>query len=195
MRIVAGAWRGRTLTAPVGIETRPTADRVRQALFDMLMHAPYAGRAVITGAVVLDVFAGTGAMGLEALSRGAASCVFVESAKPALAALRANIAACGAEDQCRVLALDALALPRGDKAGLVFLDPPYGRDLVARAVTRLHEMGWIGAGSLIVAEMGRDEAKLAIEAFAVPASARRAQVEVLAERRHGAARVTILRVV
>src|SRR5580698_2435785 len=99
MRIVAGEWRGRSLVAPSGTETRPTADRVRQALFDMLMHAPWSGRAVIEGAAVLDVFAGTGALGLEALSRGAATAVFIENDATALKALRTNIAACGAGDR------------------------------------------------------------------------------------------------
>src|SRR5258708_63332 len=98
MRIVAGAWRGRSLTAPSGTETRPTADRVRQALFDMLMHAPWAGRSVVENSCVLDAFAGTGAVGLESLSRGAARAVFVERARPALTALRANIDACRAGD-------------------------------------------------------------------------------------------------
>ncbi len=88
MRIVAGVWRGRKLVAPLGQATRPTADRVRQALFDMLLHAPWGGRAAIEGAVVLDAFAGTGAMGLEALSRGAARGVFIESDARALRALR-----------------------------------------------------------------------------------------------------------
>src|SRR3954471_21569913 len=113
MRIVGGAWRGRALVAPPGQGTRPTADRVRQALFDMLLHAPWGGRAVIEGAVVLDVFAGTGAMGLEALSRGAARCVFLESDPTALQVLRANITACNAGDRCRVVAADALRAGSG----------------------------------------------------------------------------------
>lgn len=179
MRIVAGLWRGRTLIAPPGLDTRPTADRVRQALFDILMHAPWAGRSLIENALVLDVFAGTGALGLEALSRGAARAVFVEMAKPAQAALRANIRACKAEDRCQILAMDALSLPPGDRADLVFLDPPYGQDLVARAMQRLRATGRTGPGSLIAAEMGRDETPLS--------------VEPLAERTHGAARVTIWR--
>jgi 16S rRNA (guanine966-N2)-methyltransferase len=177
MRIVAGDWRGRTLTAPSGTETRPTADRVRQALFDILMHAPWAGRSLIEGATVLDVFAGTGALGLEALSRGAAKADFVEWARPALAALRANIAACRAEDRCIVLSIDALRIPGGEKADIVFLDPPYGQDLVARALARLRATGRVGAGSLIVAETGRDEPPL--------------EVETLAERKYGAAQVTV----
>ena len=93
MRIVAGQWRGRTLAAPAGAATRPTADRVRQALFDMLLHAPWGGRDRVEGAAVLDAFAGTGALGLEALSRGAATATFIERDRAALAALRANIAA------------------------------------------------------------------------------------------------------
>ena len=105
---MAGAWRGRTLVAPPGQGTRPTADRVRQALFDMLMHAEWGGRGLIEGAAVLDVFAGTGALGLEALSRGAASACFIESDPASLRALRANIAACRAEDRTEVLAVDVL---------------------------------------------------------------------------------------
>src|SRR3954468_9790446 len=102
MRIVGGAWRGRALVAPPGQGTRPTADRVRQALFDMLMHAPWGGRAVIEGARVLDVFAGTGALGLEALSRGAAFACFIDSNPLALRALRTNVAACRVEERTEI---------------------------------------------------------------------------------------------
>ncbi len=181
MRIVAGAWRGRRLAAPAGAGTRPTADRVRQALFDMLLHAPWGGRGLIEGAQVLDAFAGTGALGLEALSRGAADAVFMERDRTALAALRANIAACAAEDRCTVLAVDALAAPAGARCGLVFLDPPYGQGLVARAVARLAATGWIGAGTVVVAETGREEVPPMVGAL-------------LAERTHGAARVSVWRV-
>jgi 16S rRNA (guanine966-N2)-methyltransferase len=229
VRIVGGAWRGRTLVAPPGQGTRPTADRVRQALFDMLMHAEWGGRGVIEGAVVLDVFAGTGALGLEALSRGAASACFVESDGAALKALRANVAACKAEDRTEILAGDALAIggphssngeergasfnnPRrgqarpgsvsGKRAGargldtqghddrewggatapasLVFLDPPYGQDLVPRALARLQEAGCLAANCLIVAETGRDEIW-------------RPEQNLMAERQHGAARILIFR--
>ena len=113
MRIIAGRHRGRRLLAPAGAATRPTADRVRQALFDRLMHAPWAGRAAVDGARVLDAFAGTGALGLEALSRGAAVATFLETGRAALAALRGNIAACRAEVRCTVLAADALRPPPG----------------------------------------------------------------------------------
>ena len=179
MRIVAGAWKGRTLTAPPGVDTRPTADRVRQALFDILLHAPWAGRSLIEGALVLDVFAGTGALGLEALSRGAARAVFVEQARTALTALRANISACKAADRCEVLAVDALSVPIGPRADIVFLDPPYRQDLIPKTLARLRAAGRLAAGGLIVAETGRDE----------PAPAD----DPLAERVHGAARVTIWR--
>jgi 16S rRNA (guanine966-N2)-methyltransferase len=179
MRIVAGEWRGRSLIAPSGTETRPTADRVRQALFDMLMHAPWAGRATIEGAAVLDVFAGTGALGLEALSRGAATAVFAERSRAALTSLRTNIEACRAGDRCTILPIDALAVPVGERADIVFLDPPYGQDLVSRALARLRVVGRVGTGSLIVAETARGEP--------VP------EVEALAERTHGAARLTIWR--
>ena len=183
MRIVAGAWRGRTLVAPPGQGTRPTADRVRQALFDMLMHAPWGGRAAIEGAVVLDVFAGTGALGLEALSRGAAWACFIESDGTALRALRANVAACKAEDRTRILAVDALGIGRchdTKSASLVFLDPPYTRNLVSPAIARLRQTGHIAPNALIVVETGRDETWLP-------------EQPLLAERRHGAARTLIFR--
>jgi 16S rRNA (guanine966-N2)-methyltransferase len=201
MRIVAGAWRGRALVAPPGQATRPTADRVRQALFDMLMHAEWGGRALIEGAVVLDVFAGTGALGLEALSRGAASASFIESDANALRALRANVAACKAQDRTEILAGDVLQFPgrtgsprrAGDAspastaankergpASLVFFDPPYGQDLVPRALARLQDAGRIRHGALVVAEIAKDETWIPDQ-------------PLLAERQHGAARILIFR--
>jgi 16S rRNA (guanine966-N2)-methyltransferase len=180
MRIVAGAWRGRALIAPAGQATRPTADRVRQALFDMLLHAPWGGRDVVEGARVLDAFAGTGAFGLEALSRGAAHATFMEQDRAALVALRGNVAGCRAEDRAAVLAVDVLAAPAGQPCGLVFLDPPYGHDLMARAVDRLGARGWIAPDALVVAETGRDEALPELGAL-------------LAERTHGAARVSVFK--
>jgi 16S rRNA (guanine966-N2)-methyltransferase len=182
MRIVAGAWRGRALVAPPGQGTRPTADRVRQALFDMLMHAEWGGRALIDGATVLDVFAGTGALGLEALSRGAASACFIESDPTALRALRANIAACKAENRAEILATDALTVSARatNPASLVFLDPPYGLDMVPGALTRLRNAGYVKPAALIVAETGGDETWLPDH-------------PLLGERQHGAARILIFR--
>jgi len=180
MRIIAGAWRGRTLRAPPGEATRPTADRVRQALFDMLLHAPWGGRAAVEGAAVLDAFAGTGALGLEALSRGAACASFIERDRAALAALRANIAACKAERHCTVLAADALQPPVGSPCALVFLDPPYGEALVQRAAAALAGAGWLAPAALIVGEFGRDETLPDLGTL-------------LAERAHGAARIGVWR--
>ena len=180
MRIVAGAWRGRTLVAPPGQGTRPTADRVRQALFDMLMHAEWGGRAAIEGAVVLDVFAGTGSLGLEALSRGAASASFIESDAAALRALRANVVACRAEDRTEILAVDVTQVAKGRAASVVFLDPPYGKGLVLRAISRLREVERIAPGALFVAEMGCEETWLP-------------EGPLLAERQHGAARILVFR--
>jgi 16S rRNA (guanine966-N2)-methyltransferase len=145
----------------------------------MILHAPWGGREIITGARVMDVFAGTGAVGLEALSRGAAHALFVEQDRAALAALRANIAACRAEARCTVLAADALTLGSGQTCGFVFLDPPYGRGLVMLAIARLRAGAWIGPDTLVVAETGQGEPALDV----VP----------LAERTHGAARLTIWR--
>ena len=181
MRIVAGAWRGRTLLAPPGATTRPTADRVRQAVFDMLLHAPWGGRAVVEGARVLDAFAGTGALGLEALSRGATHATFLERDRAALAALRANIAACGAGDRARVLAVDATHPPKSEApCGMVFLDPPYREELVPRALAALRESGWIAPAALIVVETGESERLTETAA-------------ILATRTHGAARITVWR--
>jgi 16S rRNA (guanine966-N2)-methyltransferase len=178
MRIIAGAWRGRALRAPPGLATRPTAERLRQAVFDMLAHAPW--RVPFAGLVVLDAFAGTGAMGLEALSRGAAHATFMETDRAALAALRANIAACQADAQSRVLAASALAPPPGAPCGLVFLDPPYGQALLPRALAALAAAGWLAPGGLVIAESARrEEARL-------PGT-------LLAERTHGAGRVQVLR--
>lgn len=177
MRIIAGRHKGRRLVAPSGEATRPTADRVRQALFDSLTHAPWAGRDRLNGARVLDAFAGTGALGLEALSRGATHVTFLEHARSALAALRENIAACGAEATTKVLPVDALRPPwAGHPCTLIFLDPPYGQDLVARGVVALAAAGWIGPTALLVAEAGRAEAAPELAGFTL-----------CDERAHGAA--------
>ncbi len=174
-RIIAGAWRGRKLVAPVGLETRPTGARARQAAFDILLHAPWAGAELLRVAKALDVFAGTGAYGLEALSRGAATVTFIEQASAALAALAKNIAACKAEASCRVVKGDALNPPQGSPHGLVFLDPPYGQGLAAKALHVLAARSWFAPDAIIAAELGPgDELVLG---------------EILAERQHGKARL------
>ena len=179
MRIVSGQYRGKAIVTPPGQGTRPTSDRARQSLFDMLWHAPWAGREVVDGATVLDAFAGTGALGLEALSRGAARATFLEKDRAALAALRANIANCKAEAQ--VIAGDATKPPRPiQPATLVFLDPPYGAGLLAPALAALDSAGWFAPGAILCTELGqRDE---------VPET----RFTTLDDRSHGKARLLIL---
>lgn len=177
MKIIAGRWKGRALAAPLGLETRPTNIRARQAVFDILAHAPWCE---LENAKVLDVFAGTGAYGLEALSRGAAAASFLEMSRPALAILKANIAACKTE-ATKIVAADALNPPAGSAHDLVFLDPPYGKTLVAPALAALAAKGWIAPGAIIVAELGPGE-MLDV-------------AEVLAECAHGKARLKIWRFV
>lgn len=179
MRIISGLWKGKRLIAPEGETVRPTSDRARQALFDMLWHAPWGGREVVDGAIVLDAFAGTGALGLEALSRGAARATFIEKDRAALAALRANIANCKAAAQ--VIAGDATKPPRPvQPATLIFLDPPYGSGLLGTALTALDATGWVAPGALLCTELGQKDE--------VPET----RFTPLDDRSHGKARLLIL---
>jgi 16S rRNA (guanine966-N2)-methyltransferase len=180
VRIIAGDFKGRKLEAPPGLETRPTNARARQAVFDMLLHASWAGSEFLRAARVLDVFAGTGAYGLEALSRGAAFATFIESAPPALAALRKNIAACRVEAQSRIIPNDALNPPPGTAHHLIFLDPPYGENLIPKALAALQSRGWLAPNALVIAELGP------ADAFTLP--------DTLAVRAHGKARLLIGRI-
>jgi 16S rRNA (guanine966-N2)-methyltransferase len=148
----------------------------------MLWHAPWAGRGAVEGALVLDAFAGTGAFGLEALSRGATHAAFLETDRAALSTLRANIAACREAERCAVLAADAARPPRAPRpCTLVFIDPPYGRGLVATSLAALSDAGWIAPGALVCAE---------VEAAA---GSTPAGFALLAERSHGPARLLFLR--
>lgn len=148
MRIIAGAHKGRRLVTPRGDVTRPTADQVRIALMDTLM--PW-----LPGARLLDLFAGAGGVGLEALSRGAAHVTFVERDARAVAALRENIAALGVGAAARVVrddVLRALAGLAGERFGLVFLDPPYETDLAARTLGALGDGALVADGGLVIAQ-------------------------------------------
>lgn len=179
MRIISGRWKGKRLVAPQGSTVRPTSDRVRQSLFDMLWHASWAGREVVEGAQVLDAFAGTGALGLESLSRGALAATFIEKDRAALAALRTNIAACKA--QGTVIAGDATKPPRAlTPATLILLDPPYGANLLPPALEALDAAGWIAPGALVCTELG--------ECDPLPET----RFTPLDDRRHGKARLLIL---
>jgi 16S rRNA (guanine966-N2)-methyltransferase len=124
MRVIAGEFAGRKLVAPEGTTTRPTTDKVRQALFNSLT-----SMGVLDGAVVADLYAGSGALGIEALSRGADRCVFVERDRAALTALRQNIAALGIDDRCQVTSSDVMAwVPAMRNVDIAFIDPPYAFD-------------------------------------------------------------------
>jgi 16S rRNA (guanine966-N2)-methyltransferase len=178
VRIVAGQWRGRNLVAPEGQATRPTADRARETLFSMLVSRIGS----FDGLAVADLFAGSGALGLEALSRGAVSCVFVESDAAAIRALRANIANLRAQAQCDVRAGSVLALePAKAPLDLILLDPPYGTGAGAVALDRLVRLGWIGEATWVSLETAADE-EPKVKAL-----------EAVADRRVGKARLTLLR--
>jgi 16S rRNA (guanine966-N2)-methyltransferase len=153
MRIVAGKFGGRTLTAPAGSAVRPTSDRVREAIFNILAHG-MPGFA-FDGARVLDLFAGSGALGLEALSRGAAYCLFVEEAAEARASIRRNVEALGLNGVSKIFRRDATELgPAGQHgaARLAFLDPPYGKGLAERALRSLARGDWLAPGAIVVIE-------------------------------------------
>jgi len=178
MRIVAGEWRRRQLRAPPGEATRPTADRTRETLFAML--ASRLGG--FEGLAVADLFAGSGALGLEALSRGAASCLFVEQDPAAIRALRANIAALRAQGQCEVRAGSVMQLgPAGAPLDLILLDPPYESGAGGVALDRLGRLGWIGPGTWIALETAHFE-KVQVKAL-----------EIETERKVGKAKLTLLR--
>ena len=189
MRIVAGAYRGRNLVAPEGAATRPTSDRAREAMFNVLEHAPWSPG--LRDQRVMDLFAGSGALGLEALSRGAAFCLFVETDAAARGAIRDNVEALGAKGELfgrtRIHRRDATDLgPRPGADGapfdLVFLDPPYAKGLGERALAELVAGGWLAPGAVAVFERGADEAEPETPGF-----------ERLDDRRYGAARVFFLR--
>jgi 16S rRNA (guanine966-N2)-methyltransferase len=165
MRIVGGRLRGRALAAPKSQAIRPTADRLREALFNILVHA-YDDP--VTGARVLDLFAGTGALGLEALSRGAAFALFIDDAAEARALLRENVAALGLGGVTRVFRRDACKLGPAhpiEPFSLAFLDPPYGRGLAEAALASARAGGWLAPAALIVVEEAADAAFAAPEGF------------------------------
>jgi 16S rRNA (guanine966-N2)-methyltransferase len=165
MRIVGGRLRGRALAAPKSAAIRPTADRLRESLFNILIHA-YGDP--VTGARVLDLFAGTGALGLEALSRGAAFALFVDDGVEAPALMRANVEALGIAGVTRIFRRDATRLGEAhpnEPFGLVFADPPYGKGLAERALISVRDGGWLAKDALIAVEEGADSGFKAPEGF------------------------------
>ena len=178
MRIVAGQWRGRKLIAPAGETTRPTSDRTRETLFSMLVSR----LGSFEGLKVADLFAGSGGLGIEALSRGAASCLFVESDAAALRALRTNLANLQAVPQADVRAASVLALgPAPAPLDLILLDPPYGSGAGVVALEKLNRLGWIGPATWISLETALKE----------PAQIKGLEAE--SERKVGTARITLMR--
>src|SRR5215468_2576032 len=184
MRIVGGRYRGRRLLAPAGEAVRPTSDRAREALFNILSHGSFAANgSPFAGQNVLDAFAGTGAFGLEALSRGARNAAFIENNREALAVLRRNIAALEEEDRTRIVAGDATRPPRAPFAcAVAFLDPPYNSGAADAALPALAAAGWLAPNGLVIVEVA------AREAFEAPAGFTR-----IDERVYGAARLEFLR--
>ena len=184
MRVVGGRHRGRRLLAPPGEAVRPTSDRAREALFNILSHGEFAAAGVpFADENVLDAFAGTGALGIEALSRGAARAAFIESDRAALAALRRNLAALDETDSADIIDGDATHPRRAPYAcAFAFLDPPYHSGLAAPTLTALAEAGWLAPRALAVVEIA------AREDFATPSG-----FTMIDERRYGAARLIFLR--
>ena len=185
MRIVAGSQRGRRIVAPPGRAVRPTADRVREALFNVLAHNDWGPgpEPLPRGATVADAFAGSGALGLEALSRGAARVSFLENDEAVLDVLRQNVAACGVADAALILRCDATRPGRARApCSLAFLDPPYRSGLAAPALESMARGGWFADGAVVVVELS------AKEPFSPPAG-----FTPLDERRYGATRIVVLR--
>lgn len=152
MRIVGGRFRGRTLKGPSTLAVRPTSDRLRETIFNILAHVH---DDACDGARVVDLFAGTGALGLEALSRGAIIALFVDDSAEGRALLRDNIETLGVPGMTKVFRRDATklgAMPPQDRFTLAFLDPPYGKGLGERALVSLRDGGWLAPGALCVLE-------------------------------------------
>lgn len=164
MRITGGEFRSRKIIAPEGDSVRPTSDKMRQVIFNMLVKY-----GLPAGVAVLDVFCGTGALGLEALSRGASTGVFIDQSKKSLECCRANVAALKVADRARLIHCDALRPggAEGEAAGLVFLDPPYRKNLVMPALEALAAGGWIAGGAICVAETEEEADVPAFDGFAL----------------------------
>jgi 16S rRNA (guanine966-N2)-methyltransferase len=185
MRIVGGRFKGRTLKDPGDARLRPTSDKVRQAVFNIMEHAELAAGFQLEGARVIDLFAGTGALGLEALSRGAKFCLFVEEAAESRALIRENVEALGLTGASKIWRRDATKLGPLDTLSafdLAFLDPPYRKGLLGPALEALAAGGWLNANALIVAEAAEDEAMPTVEGY-----------ELLNDRVYGDTRIAFLR--
>ena len=178
MRIIAGAVRGKQLKAPPGLHTRPTTDRVKEAVFSIIQFQ-------VPGARVLDLFAGSGQLGLECLSRGAESCLFCDNDRAALRAVGQNITACGVQDRCTVFAGDFRSAVAGHSPGsfdIILLDPPYGGKILEDALRAVEQFDILAARGIIVCESACGD-KVYIPA---------APYEKLREYRYGSTAITTL---
>jgi 16S rRNA (guanine966-N2)-methyltransferase len=184
MRIIAGKHRGRALIAPAGREVRPTSSRARESLFNILAHSGLGpdGGSPLQDARVLDAFAGTGALGLEALSRGAAFVTFMDTHTAAMEAIAENLRAMKEQPNAALVRADATRPPPARQTcSLVFLDPPYRSGIIPTTLTALKAQGWIAAGAVIACEVASTEDVVPPEAFTL-----------LDQRKYGAAKIVLL---
>jgi 16S rRNA (guanine966-N2)-methyltransferase len=185
MRIVSGKLKGRPILTPEGRTTRPTSDRAREAIFNILAHAEWAPE--LDGLRVMDLFAGSGALGFEAISRGASHCLFVETESHARGIIRENIDKYSLFGNTRIHRRSATDLGKkpagiGEPYDMAFMDPPYGYDLVDPAIRELQKGGWLKPDAIIIAEISKDDARPQFE-----------NCEVLQEKTYGAATVFMAR--
>ena len=184
MRIVGGRFKGRTLAAAGETALRPTSDKVRQAIFNIVEHAGFAADFALEGARVIDLFAGTGALGLEALSRGAKFCLFVEEAAESRAIIRENVETLGLTGASKIWRRDAARLGPLDTLApfdLAFLDPPYRKGLIAPTLEGLAAGGWLTPNALVMAEAAEDETMPSVAGY-----------EILDDRTYGDTRIAFL---
>lgn len=183
MRIIAGQFKGRKLHPPEGSAIRPTSDRTRESIFNLLMHGAYGGENII-GCHVLDLCCGTGALGLEAISRGARLVTFIDKDTTAIALAKKNALHCGVSQQCFFVQSDAANLPPArEPVNLVLMDAPYATPLIAPAFASLMRGGWLAPDALIVAEQERHASVPVLEG-----------AELIDERQYGKPKVLIYRV-
>ncbi len=184
MRIIAGKYKGRKLLTPAGADIRPTSDRARESIFNLLMHGKYAGEHVIDAHVV-DLCCGTGALGLEALSRGARIATFVDQDKRSIELAKQNVTHCGANASAFFIHADAAKLPTArEPANLILMDAPYASPLLTPAYAALKAGGWFAPNALLVAEQSRDSLVPSLDG-----------AEQIDERIYGKAKVLVYRII
>ncbi|MFN7401089.1 MAG: 16S rRNA (guanine(966)-N(2))-methyltransferase RsmD [Alphaproteobacteria bacterium] len=180
MRVIAGIHKGRKLEVPQDRAIRPTSERTRESLFNLLMHGRFGGTCIIHQRVA-DICCGTGALGIEALSRGASHVTFVDAAKTPLAITERNLRHIGASEQATLIASDATRLPKATEPfALILLDPPYDAPIFAAIIASLRQGGWVKAGSILAAEMASARATPELQG-----------TKLITERRYGKAKILI----